>query len=117
MAFRFEDLKIFQVSVHLSNRVDKLTTKFPKKETYSLISQLKRATDSVVLNIAEGSGAFSYDKEFARFLSYALRSCLETVACLYLAFSRKYITEEEYREMYLEYEVLSKMISKFRSKI
>ena len=117
MAFRFEDLKIFQVSVDLANKVDKVVRKFPKVEMFSLSSQLKRATDSVVLNIAEGSGSFSSQKDFSRFLTYALRSCLETVACLYLAFTRQYISEVEYRGFYSDYEALSKMISKLQSKI
>ena len=50
MAFRFEDLKVFQLAVSLSNKTDLLTESFPKKELYSLGSQIKRAADSVVLN-------------------------------------------------------------------
>ena len=47
---------------------------FPSKdELYSLTSQFKRAADSIVLNITEGAGNYS-DKEFARFLTYSVRS-------------------------------------------
>lgn len=116
MAFRFEDLRIFQSAAFLSNKIDQLTENFPKKEMYSLCSQIKRAADSVVLNIAEGSTGQS-KPEFKRFLGIALRSGIEVVACLYLALTRKYISETDYRTLYNEYEVLSKMITSLKNSI
>lgn len=116
MAFRFENLKVFANAADLSNKVDNITEKFPKKEMFSLCSQIKRAADSVVLNIAEGSTGQS-KPEFKRFLGISLRSAIEVVACLYLAFTRKYITENEYRDLYAEYELLCKMITKPRNSI
>lgn len=116
MAFRFENLKVFQSAAALSNKIDKLTEQFPKKEMFSLSAQIKRAADSVVLNIAEGSTGQS-KPEFKRFLGIAVRSGVEVVACLYLAFTRKYIKEEEYKNLYNEYELLCKMITKLRDAI
>jgi four helix bundle protein len=116
MAFKFEDLRVFQSAALLSNKIDLLTESFPKKEMYSLGSQIKRAADSVVLNIAEGSTGQS-KPEFKRFLGIALRSGIEVVACLYLAFTRKYISEADYRSLYAEYEVLSKMITSLKNSI
>ena len=66
MAFRFEELKVWQHALQLSNDIDLLTKEFPKTEMYSLSSQMKRAADSVVLNIAEGSTGQS-KPEFKRF--------------------------------------------------
>jgi four helix bundle protein len=83
---------------------------------FGLSSQLKRAADSVVLNIAEG-GTGQSKAEFKRFLSIALRSAIEVVAGLYLAFTRNYLNEQEYRDLYGEFEVLCRMISKLRSSI
>ncbi|MEK7225816.1 MAG: four helix bundle protein [Bacteroidota bacterium] len=116
MSFRFEQLKVFQQAAELSNKIDTLVEKFPKKEMFSLSSQVKRAADSVVLNIAEGSTGQTIP-EFKRFLGIALRSGIEVAACLYLAFTRKYITEAEYRALYDEYEILCKMITKLRESI
>jgi four helix bundle protein len=116
MAFRFENLKVFQLAADLSNKIDALTEQFPKKEMFSLSSQIKRAADSVVLNIAEGSTGQS-KPEFKRFLGIALRSGVEVAACLYLAYTRKYINEELYRNHYNEYEILCKMITKLRESI
>jgi four helix bundle protein len=114
MAFRFEDLKVWHKTVDLSNEVDILARKFPKIEIYSLGSQIKRAADSVVLNIAEGSTGQSIP-EFKRFLNIALRSAIEVVACLFLALKRNYISDNEFKNLYNNYETLCKMITKLRS--
>jgi len=113
MAFRFEDLKVWHKAVDLAKEVDILSRKFPKTEMYNLSSQIKRAGDSVVLNIAEGSTGQSIP-EFKRFLDIALRSAVEVVACLFLAIKRNYIEETEFKKFYEDYELLCKMITKLR---
>ncbi|MBN8675382.1 MAG: four helix bundle protein [Chitinophagales bacterium] len=113
MAFRFEDLKVWHMAADLSNEIDLLAKKFPVEERFSLASQMKRAADSVVLNIAEGSTGQTIP-EFKRFLDIALRSAIEVVACLYLAQKRKYIKDEVYTKHYNDYELLCKMITKLR---
>ena len=114
MAFRFEELKVWHIAADLSNEIDLLAKTFPIDERFSLASQIKRAADSVVLNIAEGSTRQS-TPEFKRFLGIALRSAVEVVACLYLAHKRKYVANEIYQKHYNEYEILCKMITKLRS--
>ena len=54
MPFKFESLQVWQRALDLTDEVDQLTKKFPKDELYVLTAQIKRAADSVVLNIAEG---------------------------------------------------------------
>ena len=87
MAFKFESLKVWQKAIDLSVEVDLATKDFPKEELYVLVSQMKRAADSVSLNIAEGSIGQS-NAEFARFLTYSIRSNIEVVGCLHLAIKR-----------------------------
>lgn len=116
MAFRFEELKIWKLAFELSNQIDLLTHDFPKNELYSLSNQMKRAADSVVLNIAEGSTGQTVP-EFKRFLGMALRSGIEVVSCLFMAHARHYITEDQFRKYYMEYETLVKMITKFRDSL
>ena len=84
MSFKFEKLEVWKDSVELTGLVHKVCLTFPKEELYILVPQIKRAADSVSLNIAEGSTGQS-NAEFARFLSIALRSDIEVVSCLYLA--------------------------------
>ena len=116
MAFKFEELKVWHKAVDLSNEMDLLARQFPKLELYSLTSQIKRAADSVVLNIAEGSTGQTIP-EFRRFLGIALRSAIEVVACLFLAEKRKYITTEKFEKYYSEYEITCKMITKLRDSL
>ncbi len=113
MSFRFEELKVWQIALRLSNEIDIMVKKFPKEELYSLCSQMKRAADSVVLNIAEGSTGQS-KAEFKRFLGIALRSAIEVVSCLFISQTRKYITDADFKKYYNDYEVLCKMITKLR---
>lgn len=116
MSFRFEQLQVWQNSLDLCNRPDLLAKQFPKIEMFSLSSQLKRAADYVVLNIAEGSTGQTIP-EFKRFLNIALRSAIEVVACLFIAKSRKYCSDEAFQQLYTEYEILCKMITKLRNSL
>jgi four helix bundle protein len=78
MSFKFEKLIVWQKAVDLAADVHELTKTFPKDELFILSAQIKRAADSVSLNIAEGSTGQS-NAEFNKFLSYALRSDIEVV--------------------------------------
>jgi four helix bundle protein len=55
MAFKFEGLRVWEKAVDLSGEVSELVKTFPRDELYVLTSQIKRACDSISLNIAEGS--------------------------------------------------------------
>jgi four helix bundle protein len=110
MAFKFEKLKVWQKALDLADRIDLLTKTFPREEVYILTSQMKRAADSIALNIAEGSTGQS-NAEYNRFLRYALRSDIEVVACLYLGKRRKYIAEEIFNELYKLCEEILLMIN------
>ena len=116
MAFKFESLKIWHLAADLSNRIDLLTKSFPSEEKYSLSSQMKRAADSVALNIAEGCTGQT-GPEFKRFLGIALRSAIEVVAALFLARGRDYISEAAKLQYYTDYEILCKMISRLRESL
>ncbi len=86
MAFKFEKLEVWMDSVELSGLVHKVCLTFPKEELYILVPQIKRAADSVSLNIAEGSTGQS-NPEFKKFLSYSIRSGVEVVDVFILPIS------------------------------
>ena len=109
MAFKFESLKVWQLSLDLADEIDLLAQKFPAHELYYLSNQIRRAANSVSLNIVEGSTGLS-DAEFKRFLRISNRSALEVVGCLFLAKRRGYIAEEKFNHLYNQIEILVKMI-------
>src|ERR1700755_2651693 len=110
MAFRFEDLQVWQKAMELDEQINQLTKNFPKDEIYVLTSQIKRAADSVILNIAEGSTGQT-KAVFRVFLGYSLRSAIEVVSCLFIGKMRGYINEITFKQLYDDYEALVKMIT------
>ena len=53
MPFKFENLKVWQLSLDLADKIHLLTRTFPKEELFSLTQQIKKAADSINLNIAD----------------------------------------------------------------
>ena len=116
MPFKFEKLEIWQQAINMANDVHNLTRNFPKEEIFSLTSQMKRAADSISLNITEGSTGQS-NPEQAKFLGYAQRSALEVVNCLYLAIRRNYINKEIFDKFYNELDKIVAKIQAFKNHV
>jgi four helix bundle protein len=107
--FDFENLKVYQRSLEYVDFVYKVTKDFPKTEIFSLIDQFKRASISICLNIAEGSGGSK--SEFNQFLKIARRSIRECIAITEISYRQKFIDDkakQQSRTFCLE---LSKMIN------
>lgn len=92
MTFKFERLEVWQLAVEYIDMIYDLGNQLPKNEEYNLKSQIVRAATSVALNIAEGS-TNQTNAEQARFLSMAIRSLLETVACQQIIKRRNFISD------------------------
>jgi four helix bundle protein len=116
MAFKFERLKVWQKAVALSDMVNQVVKEFPVDERYVLTSQIKRAADSVSLNIAEGSTGQT-NPEQKKFIGYAIRSDVEVVGCLHLARSRGYIQHEDFEKIYRLCEELLVMLNGLRDSL
>jgi four helix bundle protein len=116
MGFKFEQLKVWQIAIELSFRIHELTKQFPKDELFILTPQIKRAADSIALNIAEGSTGQT-NAEFKLFLGYAIRSAIEVVSCLYVGKRRKIINDHDFQELYAETENLVKMLQALRKRL
>jgi len=107
--FDFENLKVYQKALEYVDFVYEMTRNFPKAETLSLTDQLRRASVSICLNIAEGSGGSKI--EFNRFLKIARRSVRECVAITEISCRQKFIDDkikEQSRSLCSE---LSRMIN------
>ena len=90
MGYKFQRLTVYNMALDYLDSVYLLSRSLPASERFNLQSQLERATTSVVLNTAEGSTGQS-DGEQNRFLGLALRSFLETIACLDIVERRGYL--------------------------
>ena len=116
MSFKFEKLIIWQRAMDYGEEIFTMSLQFPKHEIYNLSSQILRASDSVALNISEGS-ILQSKAEFNHFLGYSVRSLTETVTCLYKAKRRNYITQGILDKQYNKAFNLMNMLIAFKSKI
>jgi len=116
MGFKFEKLKVWQRAIDFSTEIHNLTRGFPKEELYILTSQIKRAADSIALNIAEGSTGQT-NAEFKQFIGYAIRSAIEVATCLYIGRNRNIITTTNFNKFYNEAEEIIKMLQGLRNSL
>lgn len=91
----FRKLKVWQKAHALSLTIDRMCKRIRGPQYSALRSQLFRAAMSIPANIAEGRSKNS-DRDFARFLGYALSSCTEVEYHLIVARDTKVIPEAEY---------------------
>ena len=117
MAYKFENLNVWTSALEYTDTVERIVGALPPHERFNLTDQLRRAATSIALNIAEGSTGQS-DAEQARFLGYAQRSLIETVACLHLIRRRGYLPDlEPLRDAYRQSERVFRQISAFRHRL
>ena len=90
-----------------------MTVGFPKEERYGITNQLKRASLSIPLNIAEGYAKRESQEEFKRFLMMALGSSNEVLVLLDFSKDVKYISEETHEKAFAEYEEIASMLNSF----
>lgn len=78
----------------------KLTSSFPREEIYGVVSQLRRATVSVMLNYIEGFARRKGNecKVYKNFLEISYGSLKESEYLVYLSHSLSYIDNEAYNK-------------------
>ncbi|RLD17146.1 MAG: four helix bundle protein [Caldiserica bacterium] len=114
--FGFERLNLWKKSMSFVEEIYKISKSFPKEETFGVKMQIRRASISIVLNIAEGSGRKS-KKEFSHFLTMAYGSLCEVISLLKICLTQKYISNKVYIKLYEKGEEIAKMLSGTKSKI
>ena len=107
-----EKLSVFQKAYKNSFKVHALSLKIPRIEQYKgLAVQLRDASKSIVFNLTEG---YSFKtcriKRFIHHLEISIGSCDETKIVLKYAFDLRYIDENEYLSLAMEYEEIGKML-------
>ena len=113
--FRFLEFQVYISSKNLYKEMALITKKFPR-EYWDLGDQIRRASLSVCLNIAEGSAKRS-DKDFNRYLGNSLGSISEVVAALDISLSLGLITSERFEDYVLQAEQIAKQLGGFSKKL
>ncbi|MEP6887262.1 MAG: four helix bundle protein [Nitrospirales bacterium] len=109
---RFEDIRAWQMAKDLAIAVYKTSETGPFAKDFALRDQIRRAAISVMSNVAEGFERSS-DKEFQRFLFIAKGSAGEQRSQLFLATDLQYITVNEFENLKIQAEEVSKTLSAF----
>jgi four helix bundle protein len=89
----FEDLECYQLAMKVFREGYKVASLLPIEEKYNLSDQLRRASTSIVLNIAEGYGRYHY-LDSLRFYYIARGSLMEVLSALIACDDRKYTNDE-----------------------
>lgn len=107
LANTFEDLEVWKKSKEFNILCYK---SFDNLRDYSFRDQIRRASVSIMNNIAEGFERRS-NKEFRNFLFIAKGSCGEVRSMLSLAVELKYVSLESYKDLSERCLIMSKMLS------
>jgi len=107
---RFEDIECWKKARELTRRIYEITGKSAFARDFGLKDQIRRASLSVMSNIAEG-----YDRsgtaEFVHFLATAKGSAAEVRSQLYVAADQGYIREDHFHELNALASEVSRMLS------
>ena len=106
----FTDLNTWKEGHKLVVLIYKVTSKFPSKETYSLIDQMRRASVSVTSNIAEGFSRQGI-KEKIQFYLMAKGSLTELQNQLFIAKDIGYLKETTFSDLMNQTIVVHKLIT------
>jgi four helix bundle protein len=106
---RFEDLNAWKKARELSSHIYAITRTKLFYDDPDLKRQIRRASGSVMDNIAEGFGRGGR-VEFIQFLGIAKGSLTEVKSQLYRSSDNQYISQKEFEQMYQHADETGKMI-------
>ena len=109
-------LLAWQKAIHFVKEVYQLTKSLPEEEKFGITSQLRRATMSIPLNVAEGAARQS-DIEFVRFLFISEGSSSEVDTLLEICRELGYFSEKKLEPFFIYNEKISALISGLRKSI
>jgi len=107
---RFEDIKAWQEARNLVKEVYRVCSVKEFKNDYSLVDQIRRATVSIMANIAEGFSRQT-NKEFIQFLFIAKSSATEAQSHLYVALDQGYLNQKEFNDLYKSLDKIQRQLS------
>jgi four helix bundle protein len=109
---RFEEIEAWKTARQLTNLIYKVSEQGRFAKDFGLKDQIRRASVSVMSNIAEGFESRT-DTQFVNFLGHAKASSGEVRAQLYISLDLKYISQEQFAEAYELADKTSRQLSRF----
>jgi four helix bundle protein len=95
MAFHdFSEFPVWKKAFALLLIIYRTTKQFPTEEKYLLVSDMRRAANSVIHNIAEGFGRFE-NKDKSRFYKISRGSSYELISQTLTSKALQYCTEKD----------------------
>jgi four helix bundle protein len=113
---RFEDLVAWQKARELTKAVYKITLRRAFIQDPDLKRQMRRASVSIMSNIAEGFERNGL-REFHQFLSIAKASCAELRSQLYVALDAEYLQASEYDHLLAQAQEVARVIGGLRASV
>jgi four helix bundle protein len=114
MGFKFRNWQIYKdLRKFRSEVIKEIVLKIPKEERFEIVSQLKRALNSSILNVAEGAYRKS-NKDLAHFLNQADSSLNEVVACFDICLDDGFIDKKIHSDFVKKVEKLTAQLAGFR---
>lgn len=95
---KLEDLRVYQMSMNISDEVWMIVAKWNYFEKDTIGKQVARSADSISANISEGYGRYHF-KDSKKFLYYSRGSLQETKTWLTKANSRGLLADEQYKNL------------------
>jgi four helix bundle protein len=114
---RFEDIEAWKTARELTRMVYAFTEQGKFTKDFGLKNQIQRASVSMMSNIAEGFESRTQPQflEYLEYLGRAKASAGEVRCQLYIAIDLKYITQEEFRQVFDLADKSSRQIARFMS--
>jgi len=106
----FSQLRAWQKAKELTIEIYQMTKSFPKVETYALIDQIRRASNSICANIAEGFSRY-HAKDKMKFYYNARGSISEIRSHIFIAKELGYISNDSANNLLGEFEAVKMMLN------
>ena len=108
----YRDLTVWQDAMDMAESLYRVTSSYPKEETYGLSSQIRRAAVSIAANIAEGYGR-ERTQPFIQFLRQSQGSLKELETHLLLSERVGYLSGDAAAPLLTQCESLGKRLRAF----
>ncbi|KPJ66125.1 hypothetical protein AMJ44_08920 [candidate division WOR-1 bacterium DG_54_3] len=110
MIFMFENLNVYKKAIDFVDNLYSLCDNLKQSSLSKIADQLRRASLSIPLNIAEGCGRF-HNKERKQFYKVSRGSLHECVPLLEMLLRRKQLSKEEFINLYNNADQIGMMLN------